>query len=153
MAKIRALSFTATGRDDLNYQSNPIWYFGELVVAALCASPNITQLEVLWLGDEPGGDSAKLVAAVPFVGLRDLRFFGAPIGDDGVIALASSPIIKTLRRLSLDDSEIGDAGALALAHGSQLEELSIRGHRIGPAAAAALRAMPSLKHIDFAANV
>jgi hypothetical protein len=150
MAKIRALAYSASARDEVNYQSDPMWYFGEYVVAALCATPNIVQLEVLSLSDEPGYECAKLVAAAPFVGLRELRFYGASIGDTGVMAIASSPIIKTLRRLIIDDSGIGDAGALALAHAAQLEELSIRGHHIGPAAADALRAMPTLKRIDLA---
>ncbi len=152
MAKVRALSFTAVIHEERNYQSDPNWYFGDMVTAALCASPNITQLEVLWLGDEPGYDSARLVAAAPFVGLRELSFSDASIGDQGVTAIASSPIIKTLRRLSLSDSDIGDEGALALVQ-TQLEELSIYQHRIGPAGAAALRAMPSLKRIELVPNV
>jgi hypothetical protein len=155
MAKIRALSFTARFyEEEENYQqASLITYFGDWVVEALCASPNITQLEVLWLSDEPRYDCAKLVAAAPFAALRELRVCEAPLGDDGVIAIASSPLIQTLRALRLDDSDIGDAGALALAHDTQLEELSIRGHRIGPAAAAALRAMPSMKRIDLEPNV
>jgi hypothetical protein len=155
MAKIRALSFEAISYagDDENYQSYTMSYFGERVVTGLCSSPNITQLEVLWLGCEPGPDSAKLIAAVPFVGLRELSFYDAPIGDDGVIAIATSPIVKTLRRISLYDSEIGDAGAWALASAAQLQELSIIGHRIGPAAATALREMPSLKRIQLAPDV
>jgi hypothetical protein len=155
MAKIRSLSFCARVREkEENYQSIPgYWCFGRVVVEALCASSNIRQLEALWLGDEPGYDAAKLVAAVPFVGLRDLRIDEAPIGDDGAIALASSPIIKTLRRLSLHDCEIGDAGALALARTAQLEELSISGHQIGTAGAAALRMMPSLPHIKLVPDV
>lgn len=150
MARIRALSYSASTLDkEENYQSiSERRYFGKYVVAALCASPNVVQLEVLRLDDEPGSDCAQRIAAVPFVGLRDL-LIDAPIGDDGVIAIASSPIVRTLQRLTLYQSEIGDAGALALVHAPQLQELTINGHRLGPTAAAALRAMPSLKQIKL----
>jgi hypothetical protein len=153
MTKIRALSYSARGRDESNYQSDPIYCFGSIVLNYLCASPNITQLEALWLGDEPGYDCAQRLTKIPFVGLRELRIEEAEIEDHGVIAIASSPIIKTLRRLELIDSGIGNAGALALARDSQLEELAIRGHRIGAAAASALRAMPSLKRLELAPDV
>ena len=149
MAKIRALSFSASVHEEENYQSNPYWYFGDEVVRELCASPNVTQLEVLALSDEPGYESAKAIAAVPFVGLRDLEITDAVVSEEGIIAIAHSPIIKTLRRLVLHGGLVCDAGALALANAPQLEELSIRGHRLGPAAEAALRAMPSMKRIEI----
>lgn len=154
VAKIRRLSFTAWIYEHNNYQSATETYeFGYRVVGAVCASPNITQLEALHLGDSPGADSAKLVAAVPFVDLRELSFREAAIGDEGVLAIANSPISKTLRRLTLADSEIGDEGALALARVSQLEKLSIRTHRITAIGAAALRAMPSLKQLELVPDV
>jgi len=150
MTKIRRLSFSASVREEENYQSNPYWYFGDDVVRELCASPNVTQLEVLALSDEPGYESAKYIAAVPFVGLRDLEISDAILSDEGMIALTRSPIIKTLRRLALHDGLVCDANALALANAApQLEELSIRGHRIYPTAEAALRAMPSLKRFEL----
>ncbi len=154
MAKIRRLSFSAWKYEHNNYQSETATSeFGFAVVEALCASPNITQLEALHLSDNPGAESAKLVAAVPFVDLRELGFCEAPLGDGGVLALASSPIIKTLRRLSLDDCGIGDEGARALAKASQLEKLSIKTHRITRAGAAALRAMPSLRELELVPDV
>ncbi len=149
MAKIRALSFSAWVYEEENYQSDPYWYFGDDVVRELCASPHVTQLEVLVLSGDPGYESAKYIAAVPFVGLRDLEFSNAIVSGDGIIAIARSPIIKTLRRLALHGGLVCDADALALANAPQLEELSIRGHRIGPTAEAALRAMPSLKRIEL----
>jgi hypothetical protein len=149
MPKIRSLSFNAWRLENENYQSDPNYYFGDSVLAALCASPNVTQLETLRVSDRPGYEAAQLVAAVPFVGLRELQF-DSVIYDQGAIAIASSPIIKTLRKLTFyGGSELGDAGALALAQAAQLHELVIHGHEIGPAAADALRAMPSLKHLDL----
>ena len=152
VAKLRRLGFTARQYEHDNGPSVPWSYFGSQVVAALCASPNLARLEGLQLNHEPGRACASLVAAAPFVALRELSISDASIGDAGVIAIATSPLGKTLRRLALVESEIGDAGALALVR-CRLEELAIDGHRIGPSAAAALRAMPSLKRLTLVPEV
>jgi len=154
IAKIRRLSFTAWMEEHNNYQSETVIFeFGHLVVEALCASPQLTQLEMLELGDAPGRECATRIAAYPFVALCELAIHGAAIGDEGVVAIAKSPIIKTLRRLTLSDSEIGDAGASTLARESQLETIVFKGHRIGPAGAAALRAMPSSRRLELVPDV
>lgn len=154
VAKIRRFSFTAWRPEHDNYQTTTDRFeFGDQVVQALCASLNFTQLEMLELTDDPGRQCAALVAAYPFVALRELSIRAAAIGDDGALAIASSPIIQTLRRLTLRDSEIGDAGALALAAAGQLEELVIEGHVLGPTGAAALRGLRSLKRLELRANI
>ena len=144
MGKIRAFSYNALHPEE-NYQSASRVYFGAGVLEQLCASPNVTQLEVLWVGDESGSDCAARLAAVPFADLRELAIHGEPIGDAGAIAIASSPHLATLRVLGLGSCGIGDAGVLALArsrHLARLESLDVTGNRFGPEGAAALRAMP-----------
>ncbi|MCX5741441.1 MAG: hypothetical protein NT062_02960 [Proteobacteria bacterium] len=153
MAKVRSLSWRAQGYEanDDNDQSQITTYFGDRVVAALAASPNVTQLETLWLGgDAAGSTCAQLVAAVPFVALREFSIYEEPVGSDGAAALARAPLAATLRRLSLTRCAIGDAGALALAsssHFAQLEELHLVGNGISPVGAAALRASPHLQRL------
>jgi hypothetical protein len=159
-AKIRRLSINAFSEvwdyDDTvdpmvqNYLPTVTGYFGEPVLAALCASEHVSELEALWLSDQEFGAScAERLAAVPFRRLRELAISGEPIGDAGAIALASSPVVATLRRLSLRGCRIGDAGALALAesaHLVNLEELDMMPNDVGPAGVRALRArFPNLR--------
>jgi hypothetical protein len=146
MAKIRSLSFRAH-YDQIDPEESGValmrTYFGDQVLAALCASPNVAQLEELTLNDV-GSTCAALVASGPFVGLRRLTICDEPIGDDGAAALAGSRVVATLRYLRLSNCQIGDAGARALAgspHLANLEHLDVTANRFGPDGRAALAAL------------
>jgi hypothetical protein len=146
-AKIRTLSIWAHSDEmdpDENYQTLLRTYFGAPVLAALCASPQLRDLEVLYLfQQEFGARCAAMVAAGPFRNLRELWISGEPIGDEGAIALANAPALATLRTLSLSRCKLGDAGAIALAsspHLAKLERLDVWNNSFGPAAMDALRA-------------
>lgn len=150
MAKVRSLSFRAQyGQIDPEESGVALMqtYFGDLVLAALCASPNVAQLEELTLNDI-GSNCAALVASGPFLNLRRLTIYGEPIGDDGAAALARSRVLAPLRYLRLSNCQIGDAGARALAsspHLANLEQLDVTANRFGPDGEAALAAMPLVR--------
>ncbi|MBA3460104.1 MAG: hypothetical protein H0T46_09105 [Deltaproteobacteria bacterium] len=146
MAKVRSLSFRAHW-DRIDPEESGValmrTHFGDLVLAALCASPNVAQLEELRLNDI-GSTCAALVASGPFVNLRRLTIHDEPIGDDGAAALARSRVVATLRYLRLSNCQIGDAGARALAsspHLANLEKLDVTANRFGPDGVAAFAAM------------
>ncbi len=153
VAKIRHLSFRAYSDQmdpDENCQAVLRTHYGDRVFAALCASPNITQLETLWILDEQvGGHCAAALAAIPFTRLRELRIYREPIGDAGAAALANAPCLASLRRLALTACNVGDVGAFALAGSpylEQLEELEVSGNdRLTASGKAALR---SLRHLS-----
>lgn len=148
IAKIRHLSFHAYSDQmdpDENCQAVLRTHYGDRVFAALCASPNITQLETLWiLNEQVGGHCALALAAIPFTQLRELRISCEPIGDAGAAALANAPCLASLRRLALTGCNLGDTGAVALASSpylQQLEQLEVSGNdRITAFGEAALRA-------------
>jgi hypothetical protein len=146
-AKIRSLWIWAskdTYDDERYFQARSTTYHGEPVLAALCESLHVRDLEALLLPDHAfGAGCAARIAAGPFRNLRRLWIHGAQIGDAGAIALASSPVAATLQKLELQTCGIGDAGALAIAHSpylTQLEELDIAHRPLGEEAKAALRA-------------
>jgi hypothetical protein len=143
--KLRALSFRAH-YDQIDPEEIGVAlkreYFDNEVLAALCASPNMSQLECLWLlanALEP--DCAARLAGGQLVALRELWISGRRIGDAGALALASAPFAATLRTLRLDGCRIGDAGARALA-ALPLEKLDLSRNEIGPEMLATLGAVP-----------
>jgi len=147
-AKIRALSLfamTESVDQEENYQSTIQEYHGESVLQQLLASPLVPQLEELGLpGQKFGAQCAAKVAAAPFRNLRELYISDEPIGNEGAIAIATSPALATLRKLTLNTCQVGDAGAFAIAaspHLTQLEELTLNNWiPIGAECVAVLRA-------------
>ena len=53
----------------------------------------------------------------------DLDFYGNVISDDGVKAIASSPYMKNLKKLSLYGNLVEDDGAIAIAESATLAKL------------------------------
>jgi hypothetical protein len=151
IAKIRRLRFSAYGDQPSseNYQSFDREYYGNQVLAALCASPQLAELEELevsesWMDPAYG----RALAAGHFRNLRRLAITSFPIGDGAVAELAASPVAAKLSRLSLANQKIEDAGAIAIAtHLKLLGELDVRWNKIGPAGEAALRSLPVLREL------
>jgi hypothetical protein len=153
MAKIRSLSFRAYSDEmdpDENYQTILRTHFGDAVLAAIRAAPDVAaHLEALAVtSNQIGSSCATLLATTPFARLRRLEVDCEPIGDAGAAALANTPTFATLQHLRLTSCQLTDAGALALAtspHLTLLEHLDLRGNHIGFAGAAALRVhLPAL---------
>jgi uncharacterized protein (TIGR02996 family) len=123
-------------------------YYGDKVLEALCASPQVAGLESLTLFDHAiGPRCATLLAGARFARLHDLSILREKIGDEGAVALAGSAVLASLRSLSLDGCGISSAGARALAGSvnlGQLEQLELRHNPIGAEGAAALRSSTHL---------
>lgn len=98
-----------------------------------------------------GDAGARALAAATSTGRMDtldLRYCG--IGDEGVAALAGSGNFGGLRCLRLHHNRITGRGVRALARFERLEELDLRGNRIGEDGARALIEAPyagSLKRL------
>ena len=126
---------------------------GDEGVAALAASPHLTQLQHLDLSDTNIYEEGALALALSphLARLQHLNLGYNGIGDEGARALAASPHLAQLKHLELYDNDIGDEGAAALAaspHLAQLQHLDLSGNDIGDEGARALAASPYLpEHI------
>jgi hypothetical protein len=72
------------------------------------------------------------------------------LGDEGVAALAASPLLAGLEELHLESNDVGPEGARALArspHVVGLRSLSLRLNPLGDEGVAALAASPSLRDL------
>ncbi|MFF2330549.1 MULTISPECIES: STM4015 family protein [unclassified Streptomyces] len=102
------------------------------IVRAIGASelPALEHLE-LWLGvDEYGGnttveDLAPLLSGATFPALRRLGLQNSEIQDEIAAAVASAPVVAQLESLSLAMGTLGDEGAQALLSGQPLTHLSL----------------------------
>ncbi len=80
---------------------------------------------------------------------EDLR--GHPFGDAGARAIARSPNLSHLSRLSLNDNQIRDAGAQAIAHSpylSHLTRLDLNGNEIKNEGAIAIAESSYMSHLS-----
>jgi carbon storage regulator CsrA len=96
-------------------------------IAALAASPYLSRLRALDLGQNGLGDEdvSRLVASAHLAGLAALLLRGNGIGDAGAAALARSPYLAGLAALDLAGNQIGTAGATALASSAHLGRLAL----------------------------
>ncbi|POM22716.1 hypothetical protein BTM25_49200 [Actinomadura rubteroloni] len=120
------------------------------VVRAVAASdlPALEHLD-LWLGtanqsgDATPADLAGLLDGARLPALRHLGLEDAEIADDLAAALASAPLVARLESLSLALGALSDRGAEALLTGqplTHLRKLNLHYHYIGEVLAARLRA-------------
>jgi hypothetical protein len=56
-----------------------------------------------------------------------LDLFGCRLGDEGVSALARSPVLENVRRLNVANNHVSDVGARALAGSPYLSQLEPNG--------------------------
>jgi uncharacterized protein (TIGR02996 family) len=129
-------------------EGNPL---DEQSVQRLVASPHLVCLTRLHLIDSAVGDGAiRALAASPCrTTLSELDVSWNSFGDMGVAALAAVPWPR-LTHLNLAHSDIGIAGARALArsrHLCQLTQLNVAGNSVGLVGAAALVTSPSLERL------
>ena len=134
----------------------------EAGVRLLAASPHLGNLTHLNLLASPIGDAgmAALCRSRLAHTLRRVEFPNTDLGDDGVIALAGSPLLAHLHgpRLNLMMNRIGDDGLKALAaseHLLRFRELVLRENAVGDAGVEALAASPfaaNLQFLDFWRN-
>jgi uncharacterized protein (TIGR02996 family) len=123
---VRSLQLWARGRD-----------FPEL---ARAMPPGLNELEVAAEAREYPDDWAALFSG-DGAGLTYLRVGISDLGDDAAAGMAASPRLAGLRRLSLADSQLSDAGLASLAR-LRLEHLDISGGTIGLAGLARLADRP-----------
>jgi hypothetical protein len=159
-ALIRRLSFNAS---EDQYESDigggyhrETSYFGEPVLEAICASPNMKGLTSLTVsGHNMKAKAAHLIAAGVFTQLRALSFVEEYLGDEGASALANSPVLSSLRYLFFHGCQIGPDGAKALASSpylGKLEELYLVKNPTGFLGLEAIRQskhLTSLRKLDF----
>jgi uncharacterized protein (TIGR02996 family) len=127
-----------------NLESLSFGRVGPAGVAALAGSPYLTRLKTLYLNGNPvGDDGAEALAASPHLSaLEFLQLNHSGVGDRGVMALARSEHLTLLQTLYLGGGNpITDAGALAVASAAglpRLVELHLWESQIGEAGARAL---------------
>ncbi|TWV32596.1 leucine-rich repeat domain-containing protein [Streptomyces misionensis] len=113
-----------------------------------CELPALERLE-LWLGVSAYGGDATVADLAPILaggGLPALRHLGlqdSELQDDIAAAVASAPVMAQLESLSLSMGTLTDAGAEALLDGqplTHLRRLDLHHHFVGEAVAGRLRA-------------
>ncbi|MFO0952657.1 MAG: TIGR02996 domain-containing protein [Isosphaeraceae bacterium] len=127
--------------------------FGDAGAQALAASPHLTRLRSLELGDtDVGPEGFRALVQAPLLGrLTSLKLTGFDcttsnhIGDEGALALAAATHMTGLSCLWLMENCIGRDGARALAgaaHLDSLTELDLGSNPVGPEGALALASSP-----------
>ncbi|MGV9356240.1 STM4015 family protein [Streptomyces misionensis] len=122
---------------------------GQVVRAVgACELPALERLE-LWLGvaayggDATVADLAPILAGGAFPALRHLGLQDSELQDEIAAAVASAPVVAQLESLSLSMGTLTDAGAEALLNGqplTRLRRLDLHHHFVGEAMAGRLRA-------------
>lgn len=117
-----------------------------------CDLPALADLE-LWLGVEDyGGDTTvadlgPVLSGGRFPALRRLGLQDSELQDEIAAAVASAPVVAQLEELSLALGTLTDTGAEALLHGqplSHLRRLDLHHHFVGEETAARLAAAVSV---------
>ncbi|MDL4775103.1 STM4015 family protein [Actinomadura xylanilytica] len=120
------------------------------VVQAVAASdlPNLEHMD-LWLGDPNYGGDATVADLAPFLNgerfpaLRHLGLEDSELQDEVAAAVASAPVVARLESLSLAMGVLTDAGAEALLSGqplTHLRRLDLHHHFLSDPMAARVRA-------------
>jgi uncharacterized protein (TIGR02996 family) len=133
------------GLTNLDVCSNDI---GEEGIRALLASKYLKQLNTVRLGENPIGDGGAILLAQSALLVRmiarvpRLEIHKSEIGAAGAAALASSPAMNRCSTLDLTGNEIGDAGFEAIVASRNLpllRVLKVAGNLISDAGIAASR--------------
>src|SRR6185369_9193846 len=88
---------------------------GDRGLEALVSAPHLRRLRALRVKEStisPKG--VTILAQTPMERLTHLQLSGGPLGDEGVMALASSKTLPRLSSLDLSASGVTDRGAKAL---------------------------------------
>ncbi|PRQ08203.1 hypothetical protein [Enhygromyxa salina] len=123
-------------------------------VRAIALDPASTDVQVLITGKAGLGlETAQVLAsAEPLIGLECLGLDDNPIGDEGLTALASSPLIAGLKRLFVCRCEIGPAGIIALARAAppKLRQLVLDDNTaLDSEALSPLASLPALEELSL----
>ncbi len=118
------------------------WKFRGDELRALARTVRLSSMRVLDLSKCRIGVKAMVdfaTHAVEKPGLRALSLWWNAMGDKGAIALAASPVLRSIRQLDLCNNNIAAKGGLALAaspHLDDIELLDLSANDVGDAAAA-----------------
>jgi Ran GTPase-activating protein (RanGAP) involved in mRNA processing and transport len=126
--------------------------FGSRAVKALTANRSLARLEVLRAARcEIGPTTARGLGRASLPGLHTLWLGANPLGEQGLRALLSGPLVRTVQTLHLDDARLGDNGAEALARSptvANVRTLWLSKNRITDRGAAALVESPHLANVQ-----
>lgn len=99
---------------------------GDYKLDALAASEQLRHLRRLNLSGSPiGDDGLTTLIDGGNLAVESLTLNECDIGDDGIIALAGSEVMKNLKRLFVSRNNIGDAGAQALARSPNIHDMVV----------------------------
>jgi hypothetical protein len=123
-------------------------------VHEIARDPASVDVQVLITGKAGLGlETARVLAsAEPLIGLECLGLDDNPIGDEGLTALVSSPLMAGLKRLFVCRCEIGPAGILALANAmpAKLRQLVLdENTALDNEAVAPLARLPALEELSL----
>jgi uncharacterized protein (TIGR02996 family) len=121
--------------------------------AGVSALGSLASLDTLYLGNNPlGSEGALNLARSPlWHRLQALSLFGCRIGDMGLVALAEAGLAR-LTSLDLAENGIGSTGIASLARSplaANLTELDLTGNVIGDAGAQELAESPHLSNLRW----
>jgi uncharacterized protein (TIGR02996 family) len=111
-------------------------------VAAIAAWKFGSYVNTFSLAGATDEDVRAFLAGGRLARLWRLDFWSGSVSDAAVTELANSPLVAPVKSMCLSASQIGDAGALALADSVHLPvecNLNLYGNAIGPAGRARLR--------------
>jgi uncharacterized protein (TIGR02996 family) len=119
-------------------------------IARLVAAPAAEPVEELDLSDNNlGAEGATALAAGAVPNLRALHMLRTRPQEEGVAALATAPLFRALRSLSLGGNNLGPtaATAIARARADNLRVLNLHENRIGDRGAITLAESPHLANL------
>jgi uncharacterized protein (TIGR02996 family) len=119
-------------------------------ITQLIESPAAESVEELDLSDNTlRSEGVAAIAGGALPNLRALHLLRTRPEEEGVAALASAPLFRELRSLSLGGNNLGPTAATAVAHApaDQLRVLDLHDNRIGDRGAVTLAGSPHLANL------
>jgi uncharacterized protein (TIGR02996 family) len=116
-------------------------------LSTLAANPSLARLEELSL-NWCGGEVGALAGSPHLPALRRLTLRASAVGDNGVRAIVDSGLLARLESLDLAGGQVTDAGVRLLAGSpdtARLRELSLAGNRLTEAGIDTLRRLPGVR--------
>jgi uncharacterized protein (TIGR02996 family) len=146
----------APGAASLRVLSLSHQVFDAAALRVLCKSPHLVGLEELDLSNNPlGAEGGTVLAEASFTGVRALLLWRTGLDVAGVRSLAASQKLTRVVTLHVGWNQLGEEGVAALADSplsASVEDLDLRNCRINARALARALALPRLRSLCVMSN-